>query len=184
MLLVADVLQAEPHGPSGVTTVDVDLTEFALLYDPSTVTDGNVGFSLENVGEQEHEFFLIKARKGPQLFELPELIGTDQLELFGGAEVEPGKVQNLVFAAELSPGRYAVVCFLPDVNDPEGTPHALMTCTAQMTRTRGNPGPCPRGAVLAKLAFVAPDLVPLYIRTPVNGVDEVLDLGVHRPGEG
>jgi len=50
-----------------------------------------------------------------------------------------------------------------------------------MKRTRGNPGPFHGGVVLTVLALVAPDLVPLYIRAPASGVDEVLYLGVYRP---
>ena len=61
------------------------------------------------------------------------------------------------------------------------SPPVLMTCTAQMKRTRVSPGPFHGGVVLTVLALVAPDLVPLYIRAPASGVDEVLYLGVYRP---
>ena len=119
--------QLSPAIPSGVTAVDVQLAEFAFVYDRAEAAGGDVAFRLENIGEQEHEFFIAKVPEGPPVPEILELLGagTEVGELIGGIQVEPGKQRNLVFSETLSPGRYAVVCFLSDVNDPDGTPHAL-----------------------------------------------------------
>jgi len=40
-------------------------------------------------------------------------------------QLGPGEENKLVFTGELGPGRYLMVCFLPDANDPEMTPHAF-----------------------------------------------------------
>ena len=120
-----------PAIPSGVTAVDVKLFDFAFGYDPAAAAGGDVAFRLENVGQQKHEFAIVKAPEGkslPELLEAPE-----ELELVAQAEVEPGKQQNLVLTEALAPGRYAVVCFLPDVNDPEGTPHAFKGMVSEFT---------------------------------------------------
>ena len=128
-------LLSNPTIPNGVTAVNVVLAEFAFGFDSSAVTGGNVGFILENVGQQEHEFFVARAPEGPPLFDLLELIETEGggVEPLGGITVEPGKKRNLAFTEALSPGRYIVVCFLPDVNDPEGTPHIFKGMLAEFT---------------------------------------------------
>ncbi len=117
--------------PSGVTAVDVQLAEFAFVYNPAEAAGGNAAFKLDNIGQQEHELFIARAPEGPPLMELLEAV--EELELIGGIQVEPGKQRNLVLTEVLSPGRYAVVCFLPDVNDPEGTPHAFKGMVSEFT---------------------------------------------------
>ena len=120
-----------PAIPSGVTAVDVKLAEFAFAYNPAAAAGGNVAFKLENIGQQNHEFFIARAPEGRPLQELLEAV--EELELIGGIEVEPGKQRNLLFTEALSPGRYAVVCFKPDVNDPEQTPHAFKGMVSEFT---------------------------------------------------
>jgi hypothetical protein len=53
---------------------------------------------------------------------------------------EPGDDTNMVFTQPLEPGHYIMVCFLPDVNDPEETPHALkgMLSDFNITTQGGN----------------------------------------------
>ena len=123
--------QLSPAIPTGMTIVDVGLTEFAFVYNPAALTSGNVAFKLENVGEQEHQLLIAKVPEGPPLFDL--LTQDDVVEFVGGIDVEPGTQRNLVFTEALPPGRYAVVCFLPDVNDPEGTPHAFKGMMSEFT---------------------------------------------------
>jgi hypothetical protein len=47
------------------------------------------------------------------------------VEVIGGiAPVAPGDEGWLAFTSRLDPGRYLMICFLPDTSDPAGTPHA------------------------------------------------------------
>ena len=117
--------------PSGVTTVDVKMVEFAFAYDPGAAAGGNVAFSLENIGQQRHEFAIAKVPEGPPLQEILET--GEGVELIGQTEVDPGQKGNLVFTEALAPGRYATVCFLPDVDDPEQTPHAFKGMVFEFT---------------------------------------------------
>lgn len=48
--------------------------------------------------------------------------------------VEPGNSLNLVFTQALEPGRYVILCFLPDITDPEGTPHFFKGMLAEFTK--------------------------------------------------
>jgi hypothetical protein len=39
----------------------------------------------------------------------------------------------MAFEAPLEPGRYALVCFFPDTDDPEMTPHAEKGMASEFT---------------------------------------------------
>ena len=126
--------------PDGADTVDVNLVDFAFEFDPAAIpADGNVGFALSNEGEQAHEFVLVKLAEGVDLAQTleqmdPNTPPPDTLEFYGGVTLEePGDESTMVLTEALEPGRYGVVCFLPDVNDPEETPHALKGMTAEFT---------------------------------------------------
>jgi hypothetical protein len=116
--------------PDGVTAVDVEMQEFAFVYDPADITSGNVAFNVTNTGEQPHEIALARIPEGLAVDELLGIEDQDQLtemgvEFLGGAFFGPGEHGNLVFARALEPGRYVMVCFVPDETDPEHTPHAF-----------------------------------------------------------
>jgi hypothetical protein len=57
------------------------------------------------------------------------------VEVIGGVfNVEPGSSYNLVYTDELTAGRYAFVCFLPDLTEgPDGTPHAFKGMVQEFT---------------------------------------------------
>ena len=120
--------------PDGVRTIGVEATEFAFKLD-GDVKDGDVGFAVHNLGQQEHELVLARiadgvplenlvmaiAHAGNQAANAPE--GVQEIVAFGS--YKPGESGNIVFAKALDPGRYGLFCFFPDINDPEQTPHAL-----------------------------------------------------------
>jgi hypothetical protein len=121
--------------PDGTTVVDVQMNEFAFALIASDITNGNVAFAAENVGEQDHEFALARI---PTDAVIEELLMTEEdvpgFEFIGGVgPAEPGDTVNLVLTEALTPGRYLVVCFLPDTDDPEETPHAFKGMTAEFT---------------------------------------------------
>jgi uncharacterized cupredoxin-like copper-binding protein len=120
----------EVEVPDGTTEVNVDLNEFAFGLRTTDITDaaGPVALVANNVGEQEHEIGLARI---PADANLDELLRTEEdvpgFEFLGGAgPVEPGDTANLVLTRPLEPGRYVLVCFLPDTAEgSDGEPHAF-----------------------------------------------------------
>lgn len=114
--------------PAGATTIAVDLNEFSFELDESTIpATGTFSFSANNAGAQPHELALAKI---PEDAVIEELLTSEEdvpgFEFIGGVgPFESGDSGALVLAERLDPGRYAMVCFLPDTSDPEETPHAF-----------------------------------------------------------
>jgi len=113
---------ASPDIPAGTPSVDLDLREFAFVFDPNAIpADGNFAFAAENVGSQPHELGLVMVPEGFDLqnFARPEEELSE--ELFAQVEevgflgpFDPGTQTNVVFVEPLAPGRYALLCFLED----------------------------------------------------------------------
>jgi hypothetical protein len=120
--------------PPGVTVVEMQMREYAFVYDKAAAAGGNVAFHVVNVGQQDHEALLLKLGNA-QIADLLEL-GEDEdlppgVEFMGANFAPPGEEFNLVFGRPLSPGRYGFVCFVPDNGD--GPPHALLGMTSEFT---------------------------------------------------
>ena len=92
--------------PSGATAVDLKLREFAFDFDANAVASGNIAFKMKNAGRQ-HEAV---PREGPGGRGLRGCLPIHRASSLPGPQ---------------RPGRYTLVCFLPDTDDPEGTPHAF-----------------------------------------------------------
>jgi hypothetical protein len=112
-------------------TVDMGLAEFEFDLEDETVPAGPVAFVLQNNGEQPHEAVLARVDEGVDILEeiqTEEEQEPEGVEVLGGVfNVDPGSSYNLIFTEELEPGRYAFVCFLPNLEEgPDGTPHALL----------------------------------------------------------
>ena len=117
--------------PAGVKLVRVDVIEFAFGVDTSAIA-GNVAFELSNVGKQAHELGIAGIAADADIDDLIQQIvdspegDVPGVEFHGFIEAEPGATTNLVFTEPLAPGRYLMLCFLPDTTEgDEGTPHAL-----------------------------------------------------------
>lgn len=115
-----------PDIPDGYTVIDLPVQEFAFGLDPTQVETGKVAFKVRNVGQQPHEVPLLRLAEGVILEEALQSEGQPEgIEFVGRIEIQPGKESNMVLLNDLTPGRYALVCFFPDTEDPEGTPHAF-----------------------------------------------------------
>jgi hypothetical protein len=130
----ADSLQAtSDEVPDGATSVDLGLAEFAFEVDQESIpADGNFAFNVTNNGEQPHEVIVASIPADVPLQEALEATGEGPpagLKVF----IQPDQQVDMAFAAPLAPGRYALVCFFPDVNDPEMTPHAEKGMAAEFT---------------------------------------------------
>jgi hypothetical protein len=119
--------------PDNTTMIHVDANEFAFgVVDDDIISaneSGLIGFEIANVGEQTHHFGLFRL---PAEGAAEELLASEEevpgLEVAGFTdEIAPGETNRAwVFIEPLEPGRYAMVCFLPDVTEgPDGTPHAF-----------------------------------------------------------
>jgi len=120
--------------PEGADAVDVSLTEFAFTFDEATIpADGNLYFRASNDGEQPHELAVapIPADAEDVLAAL-ESIDEESIVAFK-LFIVPGQEVDVAVNAPLEPGRYAMVCFFPDRDDPEGTPHAVKGMIADFT---------------------------------------------------
>lgn len=108
-------------------TAQVTLAEYRIE-PPAAVEAGRVVFAVTNTGELEHELLVVRLPEDlPPLDE--QLRGTNRrhvLPLAGLPPVPPGA--DATFAADLTAGRYGLVCFLTDA---DGQPHALEGMNAE-----------------------------------------------------
>lgn len=129
--------------PAGRIILAVSMREFSFDFDATLTRDGNVSMKITNEGQQRHEVILDKV---PQELDLEEAIKAakppeeaEPVSFLGIAE--PGETKRLVFQDPLPPGRYVFWCFMPDANDPGGTPHALKGMHAEFTVSPASPVP-------------------------------------------
>jgi len=124
-----------PEIPSDVTAIDLKLREFAFDFDASAIKSGDIAFRVENVGEQPHEAVIVKV---PEDLNLEEALQSEEtppgVEDIAFVEpLDPGAKADVVFTKALEPGRYVLLCFLPDTEDPEGTAHVFKGMQAEFT---------------------------------------------------
>jgi hypothetical protein len=114
------------HRDCGFETVEVEAYDYRYEGLPSQVDAGRVSFSLENKGTEDHEIVIFRRADGvdetlEELMELPEDEVMSKIEFTGVAFGSPGSTTYT--AADLAPGTYFVVCFIPVGGGEEGPPH-------------------------------------------------------------
>ncbi len=109
-------------------TVDVTGVDYAFEDVPETIEAGTVAFKFTNATEadEEHEMIVFKRADGvtlgfEELLELGEEESADMIEFKTAAFAPPGEEGATL--AELDPGAYAMVCFIPVGGGEEGPPH-------------------------------------------------------------
>jgi hypothetical protein len=127
-----------PPIPSDYKTVSLQTVEFAFRFDATAVSRGKVAFAVQNAGTQDHEAVLLKIPANANLQQILQQSSEDQgpppgVDFYGQVSVHPGDRFNMVLTKDLVAGRYAMVCFFPDVNDPQHTPHALKGMVTDFT---------------------------------------------------
>lgn len=131
-LQVTEAAADAPSAAAPETDVSIELADFAFV-PPSDVTAGAHVFSVTNGGEQPHEAVLMKLDEGATAAEVaaafaPGASGPPPAMPVGGvAPIAPGASQ--FFPADLGPGRYALLCFLPD--PASGKPHVELGMMAE-----------------------------------------------------
>ena len=121
----------EAEEPDGANTVSLGLHEFGFEFDESELESGApVYFEVENTGEQPHHFVMFKLAEGVVLEEAMQEEDPEGVDEIGGsAPFHPGNEGSVAFTADLEPGRYAFLCFFPDVskdNPDEQLPHFML----------------------------------------------------------
>ncbi len=132
---------AETEPPSdevdeSATRVDVTAQDFAFSFD-GELAAGPASFVLTNDGEQAHHLILAKVAEGHTIDEALEFEGDPEeaglIEAGAGGETAlaaPGGSDEEVLNTELTPGEWAMLCFLPN---EEGTPHAFIGMVTPFT---------------------------------------------------
>jgi hypothetical protein len=117
----------------GFATVDVTAVDYAFDADLDAVEEGRTAFGFTNDGTEIHEMVLIKTNDDTtetieELLELPEEEMQAKTTFLGVAFAAPGEESTMY--ADLEPGDYAVVCFIPtgvtsfdDFETADGPPH-------------------------------------------------------------
>jgi hypothetical protein len=136
---ISDTESLDAEIPDDAQEVAVDMDEFSFEFNTSGVKT-NIAFELDNVGEQPHEAVLLQVPAG---FTIQQLLQSDPSALPQGVEIvgfagpyDAGDDGTMVFTDPLPAGNYMFVCFLPDTESYEETPHAAlgMATTFQITQ--------------------------------------------------
>jgi uncharacterized cupredoxin-like copper-binding protein len=98
---------------NGAEVVDVTEDEFEITTSPDSVPAGMVEFVVENVGEELHEFIVVKTDLAEDELPLAEEGGvdeeSDEIEVIDEIEeVETGETETLTL--ELDSGDYVLIC--------------------------------------------------------------------------
>ncbi|MGK2965572.1 MAG: hypothetical protein ACSLFM_08185 [Tepidiformaceae bacterium] len=114
--------------------VDLKLVDFGFEFDADDIPeDGNFAFVIENEGDQPHEVVMFAVDAEGDLAEAIENTPEGPPAGFKLFIQSDQKDVGMAFEAPLEPGRYALVCFFPDIEDPEGTPHMAKGMLAEFT---------------------------------------------------
>lgn len=106
----------------GFSVVDVLATEYQFGGLPSEVPAGPTVIRLTNEGEELHEIVLVQRLEGTtetaeELLALPEEEAFSKVAFINAAFAMPG--ESGAFVADLAPGDYIAVCFIPVGTTPE-----------------------------------------------------------------
>ena len=122
---------APPRPATASGDVTIEAREYAFDNVPETIEAGKTSFTLENVGQEEHEMFIARINEGHTFDEAIEAEGEKGTaeEIGGVRPIEPGETSK-PFDANLKPGNYGMLCF---VQGPDGQPHFVLGQKAEFT---------------------------------------------------
>lgn len=109
-----------PPLPAEATEVMVAMTEYRFDYE-RPIPEGAVVFRVDNAGTVDHELYLVEIPKNLETSLEEQLRSAERrvvLPIASSPLRSPG--QGTVFAVDLTPGRYGLICF---VKDPDGKQH-------------------------------------------------------------
>jgi hypothetical protein len=139
----SDNLHAFDLENCGWSTQQVTASDYAFEDVPEELSAGPTSFELTNDGEELHELVLVRKNDGvtasaDELLALPEEEALSQVTPVGSpAFAAQGEDDYLV--ADLEPGDYIGLCFIPvgttseEAPPPEGPPHAMQGMVSEFT---------------------------------------------------
>jgi hypothetical protein len=141
----ASTVHAYDLANCGWASVDVTTVDYEFEDLPASIDAGPTSFELRNEGTDVHELVLMRKNDGvtltaEELLALPEEEAMTKTTFIGvGGPTVPGSSDYVV--ADLEPGSYVVLCFLPvgmkamDGPPPDGPPHFMEGMVAELTVT-------------------------------------------------
>ena len=126
--------QLAPKIREGTATIDIRPDDCSFAFDAEAIAGGNFAFSIENVGTHAHRMLLSRIADGVDLSEAlqsEEKPGTEEAAFVHS--LGPGEQTNVTFSEPLASGRYALLCFIPDLDDSQGLPHLARGTVAEFT---------------------------------------------------
>lgn len=122
--------KGEGKAQAGPTEVQVQSEEYKFGGVPGTLQAGEVTFALENVGQEPHEFGLVRIKSDHSVEELIQMPPSQSEKLIsdvGSTFAKPGEESS--FEVDLEAGRYGYACFV----ETKGKPHAAMGMYGELT---------------------------------------------------
>jgi hypothetical protein len=116
--------------------VDVTAVDYAYEGVPASIDAGTVAFALANEGEEQHEMLVFRKVDGisdtfADIFAGSEEDSEGKIEFTAAAFAPPGGESSSL--AELTPGDYAMVCFIPVGGGEDGPPHVTEGMVQEFT---------------------------------------------------
>jgi uncharacterized cupredoxin-like copper-binding protein len=117
---------AASGAPAAEPTADVTISESDYKFDlPANISAGNHTFKVVNSGPQPHELEIIRLAPGKTMKDFGDFMAkayADKVDgpppgdgIGGIAAMIPGGTEY--FTANLTPGNYVLICFVPDMKD-------------------------------------------------------------------
>lgn len=126
----------------GFESIDVAAVEYAFEGVPETIPAGYTTFNFSNEGEEVHEMLMVRYKDESltidDLMKLSDKEAEEKIDFLGAAFGPPGTTDAEI--KELTPGKYALVCFVPVGSTDEaaaekakGPPHVAEGMFAEFT---------------------------------------------------
>ena len=114
IVLAAGVAGAACGDDDGAATVKLDMKEYSIASDATTVSAGKVKFVATNSGADEHEVILIRTDVAIDKLTVESNGRVDEAKVESAGEVEDVAPRTTKSATlTLNPGRYLIICNLP-----------------------------------------------------------------------
>jgi hypothetical protein len=132
----AAAVGAMVHDDCGAHKASVKAVDYKFEGVPEEVDAGLASFKFTNGGGEEHEMVMFRRADGvteslDELLALPEDQSMSKIEMAGVTFASPGDTSYL--SADLQPGTYFLVCFIPVGGGEEGEPHFMHGMKAEFT---------------------------------------------------
>ena len=102
MLSLSACAAPKPAVPAGPTEVHVALSDFTITLDKATIPAGEVKFTIDNGGKQQHEMVIEAIDAVDKAFEADGKTAE-------ASDIEPGKTAIVTWKLD-KPGKYRIAC--------------------------------------------------------------------------